>query len=95
MFRSTLRAIIRRTAVEFEDLAASSLLEEALEVLIVVAAPHWNGSTIADVPEMIQELARDRDEYKRMAESYRAQLAETEAELSDALERLAVRDLYE
>lgn len=79
----------------FEDLAASSLLEEALEALTVAAAPHWNGSTIADVPEMILDLARDRDDYKQMAESYRAQLAETEAELADALSRLAVRDLYE
>ena len=95
MFRSTLSAIIGRMAVGLEGLAASSLLEESLEVLTDVAAPHWRGSTIAEVPEMILDLARGRDDYKQMAESYRAQLAETEAELADALSRLSARDLYE
>ncbi len=81
MIRSALRAVIARAKAGLEDLAAASLLEEASEVLEEVRAPHWSGEGIAAVPDMIRELARDRDDYRSMAESYRKQLADSEDEL--------------
>ena len=90
LFRSTVAAVVSRLKYRFEDLAAASLLEETMEVLVVSAAPHWSGTTIADVPEMVKELARDRDDYKHMAESYRAQLAKVESDLEYANKQVAL-----
>jgi hypothetical protein len=73
--------VISALRSRLEDLAAASLLEEALEALTESAAPHWSGTTIADVPEMVRDLARDRDDYRRMAEAYRVDLARLEREL--------------
>lgn len=83
MLRIALSALVSRTRTGLDGLAATSLLQEAFETLTRVKAAHWCGSSIADVPEMIQELARDRDDYKRMAESYRVDLAKAEAKIQD------------
>lgn len=78
MLRIAFSALVSRARTGLNGLAAASLLQEALEALTRAKAAHWGGSSIADVPEMIQELARDRDDYKRMAEDYRTQLADAE-----------------
>ena len=87
MIRNALKAVITKARAGLEDLAAVSLLEEACEVLEEVRASHWGDSGIAAVPDMIRELARDRDDYRLMAESYREQLAaaETSAEYHSQL----------
>lgn len=82
MLRSALAAVVTRLRAGLQDLAAVSLLEEAAATLKEVRASHWSHEGIAAVPDMIRELARDRDDYKRMAESYRTQLAKVEAEVA-------------
>ena len=79
MIISAFKAVISRARAGLQDLAAASLLEEAVEALREVRASHWSSDGISAVPDMIRELARDRDDYRAMAESYREQLAEAEA----------------
>lgn len=75
----TARAAITSLKRRANELAATALLEEALRVLRSVAAPHWRGDSIADVPEMIRELAQDRDDFRKMAAAYREDLTKAEA----------------
>lgn len=82
MLRSALMAVVAKARAGLEDLTAASLLEEAFEALCEARAAHWADDDIAAVPDMIRELARDRDDYKLMAEAYRQDLAKAEAELT-------------
>lgn len=75
----TATAVIASLKRRGEQLAASALLQETLRTLNSVAAEHWKGGSISEVPEMIRELARDRDDFKAMAEAYRESLAKLEA----------------
>jgi hypothetical protein len=77
----TATAVIASLKRRGEELAASALLHEALRTLNSVAAEHWKGGSISEVPEMIRELARDRDDFKAMADAYREDLARAEVEL--------------
>ncbi len=70
--------LVRRKA---DELAAAALLHEALRVLNQCELPHWRTSNISEVPEMIRELARDRDDFKKMSIAYREQLAAAENEI--------------
>ena len=66
---------------------AISIIKETHEALLDVAGPHWNaldGDDIpdaSDCPRMVRELARDRDDYRRMAEAYRAELTRLERDM--------------
>lgn len=93
-FRNALKTILTRIGAGFEELAAVSLLEEAVETLNEASAPHWHDKSIAAVPDMIRELARDRDDYRAMAESYRERLRQLEAELA-RLEQLPCKWRHE
>lgn len=77
----TVRAVITSLKERANELAATALLEEALRTLNSVAADHWKGSSISEVPEMIRELARDRDDFKVMANAYREDLTRAEEKL--------------
>lgn len=77
----TVTAVIASLKRRGEELAASALLQEGLRTLNSVAAEHWKGGSISEVPEMIRELARDRDDFKAMAAAYREDLAAAESEL--------------
>lgn len=92
LLRNTLVTAISTLRNRLDDLAAASLLEEALEVLSESSAPHWSGTSIADVPEMVRDLARDRDDYRRMAEDYRADLMRLERKLKEATDLLKGRE---
>lgn len=72
--------ILRRKA---DELAATTLLEESLRLLNAFSAPHWRASGVAEVPEMIRELARDRDDFKAMSIAYRERLADAEDEIRE------------
>lgn len=77
----TARAAITSLKRRANDLAATALLEQALRELRAVAGEHWRVDGLADVPEMIQELARDREDFRKMAAAYREDLARVESEL--------------
>lgn len=79
----TVTAAINSLKRRGEELAASALLQEALRTLNSVAAEHWNGYSISEVPEMIRELARDRDDFKALATEYRERLAKLEAQVRE------------
>lgn len=79
-------AVIASLKRRGEELAASALLQEALRALNSVAAEHWKGGSISEVPEMIRELARDRDDFKTMSIAYREQLSEVEKRLRELTE---------
>ena len=74
----TARAVITSLKERGNQLAATALLEEALRVMNSFAAPHWRASSISELPEMIRELARDRDDFKTMSIAYREDLANAE-----------------
>jgi hypothetical protein len=82
-----MRLIDIATAVTFilkqktDELTAVTLLEESLRLLNAFSDPHWRASNIAEVPTMIRELARDRDDFKSMSIAYREKLANAEDEI--------------
>lgn len=86
---STVRALVKNLKERTGEVAAAALLEEALTALNAASSPHWwSGKSIAEVPEMIRELARDRDDFKTMASAYRDDLAAAEGRI-----RLLEREL--
>lgn len=88
LFLDTARAVITSLKERANQLAATALLEEALRVINSVAAPHWRASSISELPEMIRELARDRDDFKTMSIAYRKQLADVEDKLRELEDEL-------
>ena len=78
LFLDTFTAVVTSLKRRSEELAATALLQEALRTLNSVAADHWKGGSLSEVPEMIRELARDRDDFRMMAAAYREELAKLE-----------------
>ncbi len=77
VFAATLDGLRERV----EIVSHSVLLRETFALLNGVAAPHWMSSDLMDVPDMVRDLARDRDDYKRLSESYKHDLIRLEADL--------------
>jgi hypothetical protein len=80
---ATARAVITSLKEHANELAATALLEETLRVINVYAEPHWRGHSISELPDMIHELARDRDDFKKMSIAYREDLATAEKRVKD------------
>jgi len=74
----TTRAVITSLRERANELAATTLLEEALRAINKHAAPHWRASSISELPDMIHELGRDRDDFKTISIAYREELATAE-----------------
>lgn len=102
LFLDTARAVITSLKERANELAATTLLEETLRVINGFAEPHWRASSISEIPDMIRELARDRDDFKRMSIAYREDLANAEekirkldAALNVATARLSLSSRHE
>ncbi len=87
----TARALFTSLKRRAEELAATTLLEEALRVINRFAEPHWRSSSISELPDMICELARDRDDFKKMSIAYREDLANAEDRIRELEARLSER----
>lgn len=79
----TATAVINSLKRRGEELAATALLQETLRALNSVAADHWKGTSISEIPEMVRELARDRDDFKALATDYRERLSKLESEVRE------------
>ena len=79
----TARAVIASLKERSNELTATMLLEETLRVINGHAEPHWHASSASELPSMISELARDRDDFRMMAASYREELAVAEARVRE------------
>lgn len=75
----TFQAVVSSLQRRASEVTATALLEETRRVLNGVAAEHWRASSIAELPEMVRELARDRDDFKSMSIAYRDELTKAEA----------------
>lgn len=83
LFHDTVRAIVTSLKERADELTAIQLLEKTLSVINSYAEPHWRGGLIYELPEMIHELARDRDDFKKMSIAYREDLAKTERRIRE------------
>lgn len=80
---ATARAVIVSLKKRSNELAASALLEEARCIINEYVGPHWRAHAISELPDMIHELARDRDDFKKMSIAYREDLAKAELRVKE------------
>lgn len=83
LFLDTARAVVTLLKERANEVAATALLRDSLRAINAVAAPHWKGSSLSELPDMIRELARDRDDFKTMATAYREELANAERRVKE------------
>ena len=80
---ATARAVITSLKKRTNELAATALLEEAVRAINGYAGSHWRAHSISELPDMIHELARDREDFKKMSIAYRESLAKAEMRLRE------------
>lgn len=79
LFLDTARTVLSSLRERSEEVRATALLKKALRVMNTYAEAHWHGNSVEELPGMIHELARDRDDFRKMSIAYREDLANAEA----------------